>query len=210
VRELDALGATHDAYPDSLSPAPPAVLSAFGRRYIAETAPLRTGRPRFIDKLPNNFSHVGFIHAILPNASIIDVRRHPLDACFSCFKQYFASGQAFTYDLEVLGRYYRCYLELMDHWDAVLPGRVFNLSYEELIRSPEDTVRRLLTHCSLEFDPRCLRFHETQRPIRTASSEQVRMPLYESGIGYWRAFAEHLDPLRLSLGDCLGRFPASS
>jgi len=208
VGELDALGAKRDAYPESLLPADASVLEAFGRRYIAETAPLRNGRARFIDKLPNNFSHVGLIHAILPNASIIDVRRHPMDACLSCFKQYFAAGQAFSYDLQVLGRYYRCYLELMDHWDAVLPGKVFTLAYEDLVRSPQDAVRRVLAHCGLEFDDRCLRFHENERPIRTASSEQVRLPLYDSGIGYWRAFAAELEPLRVSLGDCLHRFPA--
>jgi tetratricopeptide (TPR) repeat protein len=207
VGELDQLDTHGDAYPESLMPAPPTVLNAFGRRYLAETGPLRTGRPRFIDKLPNNFSHVGLIHAILPEASIVDVRRHPMDACFSCFKQYFAAGQSFTYDLEVLGRYYRSYLQIMDHWDAVLPGKVLHLSYEELIRAPEANVRRLLEHCGLEFDARCLNFHATQRPIRTASSEQVRQPLYDSGVGYWRRFAHYLAPLRRSLGDSLARFP---
>jgi hypothetical protein len=170
---------------------------------------LRHGFARFIDKQPNNFSHVGFIHAILPNATIIDVRRHPMDACFSCFKQYFAAGQAFTYDLEGLGRYYRCYLDLMDHWDAVLPGKVLHVSYEDLILDPEKNICRLLAHCGLGFDPRCLRFHETQRPIRTASSEQVRQPLYASGVGYWTRFEQELEPLRRSLGDCLDRFVSS-
>jgi cytochrome c-type biogenesis protein CcmH/NrfG len=208
VAELAGLNARQDAYPDSLAAAPAAVRNALGQRYIRETAPLRgRGRPRFTDKLPNNFVHVGLIHAILPRATIIDVRRHPMDACFSCFKQYFAAGQSFTYDLEGLGRYYRCYLATMDHWDAVLPGKVLHVSYEDLVREPHDQVRRLLGHCGLEFDARCLEFHRTQRPIRTASSEQVRQPLYTSGIGYWRRFERELQPLCASLGDCLMRFP---
>ena len=206
VREFEHLSANRDAYPEIIKSAPRALLNDLGRRYLRETQPLRTGRPRFIDKLPNNFSHVGLIHAILPNASIIDVRRHPMDACFSCFKQYFSAGQSFTYDLDGLGRYYRSYLEVMDHWDRALPGKVFHLYYENLVRAPEANVRYLLAHCGLEFDERCLQFHETQRAIRTASSEQVRRPLYSSGIGYWRRFEKYLQPLRLSLGNCLERF----
>ena len=206
VRELEQLNAHGNAYPHSLVVAPTAVLSALGRRYLRETAPLRSGKLHFTDKLPNNFLHVGLIHAILPQATIIDVRRHPLDACFSCYKQYFAAGQSFSYDLEGLGRYYRCYLEVMDHWDRVLPGRVLHVSYEDLVRAPEAEVRRLLAHCGLEFDTSCLEFHRTQRPIRTASSEQVRQPLYTSGVGYWRRFERELAPLRNSLGDCLARF----
>jgi hypothetical protein len=207
VAELQCLNARQDAYPDSLAAAPAPVLNALGRRYLRETAPLRSGRPRFTDKLPNNFLHLGLIHAILPRATIIDVRRHPMDACFSCFKQYFAAGQSFTYDLEELGRYYRIYLAMMDHWDAVIPGTVLHVSYEDLVREPHGQVRRLLGHCGLEFDAACLEFHRTQRPIRTASSEQVRQPLYTSGIGYWRRFERELRPLRVSLGDCLMRFP---
>jgi Tfp pilus assembly protein PilF len=207
VTELARLNPRQDAYPDSLAAAPPAVLNALGRRYLRETASLRAGRQRFTDKLPNNFLHVGLIHAILPGATIIDVRRHPMDACFSCYKQYFAAGQSFTYDLYGLGRYYRCYLSMMDHWDAVLPGKVLHVSYEDLVHEPHDQVRRLLAHCGLEFDARCLEFHRTRRPIRTASSEQVRQPLYTSGIGYWRRFERELQPLRASLGDCLMRFP---
>ncbi len=208
VREFEHLDSQGDAYPESLRGAPRAVFEALGRRYLAETRPLRTGRARFIDKLPNNFSHIGLIHAILPNATIIDVRRHPMDACFSCFKQYFASGQSFSYDLSGLGRYYRQYLAVMDHWDAVLPGKVLHLSYEELIRAPEPMIRRLLAHCGLPFEETCLRFHETKRAVRTASSEQVRKPLYASGVGHWRRYEHELQPLRLSLGDCLRRFPA--
>src|SRR5580698_10768810 len=123
VREFDHADAGHDAYPECLTRVPSGQFELLGRRYIEETAPIRTGRLRFIDKMPNNFSHLGLIHAMLPQATFIDVRRHPLDSCFSTFKQYFAEGQSFSYDLGDLGRYYRCYLDLMDHWDAVLPGK---------------------------------------------------------------------------------------
>jgi tetratricopeptide (TPR) repeat protein len=206
VRELDHLDADRDGYPEKSCALSPAQLTALGRRFIDETAALRRGRPRFIDKMPNNFSHVGLIHAMLPNATIVDVRRHPMDACFSTFKQHFAEGQSFSYDLADLGRYYRCYLTLMDHWDEVLPGKVFHLQYEQLIRDPEGTIRGLLEHCGLPFEAATLAFHQTHRAVRTASSEQVRQPLYTSGVGYWKRFATALEPLRASLGDCLERF----
>jgi len=206
VREFDHADAAHDAYPEIVGSASPEHLGNLGRRYIEETAPLRGLRPYFIDKMPNNFSHVGLIQAILPRAIIIDVRRHPMDACFSTYKQHFAEGQSFSYDLDDLGRYYRCYLSLMDHWDAVLPGKVLRLQYEELIRAPEAQIRRLLSHCSLPFEPACLSFHETKRSVRTASAEQVRQPLYTSGVGYWRHFEAQLAPLRRALGDSLDRF----
>jgi outer membrane receptor protein involved in Fe transport/tetratricopeptide (TPR) repeat protein len=207
VHELDALGADHDAYPDSACAAPPAVFGALGRRYVAETRPLRTGRLHFIDKMPNNFVHVGLIHAMLPDAVVIDVRRHPMDACLSCYRQHFAAGQAFSYDLAGLGRYYRQYLSVMDHWDRVLPGKVLRVSYEELVRDAEATIRRILGHCGLSFESACLQFHTTERLIRTASSEQVRQPLYVSSVGHWRRFERELEPLRRSLGSCLARFP---
>lgn len=206
VAAMDDMTASRDAYPESVAMCPDAELTALGSRYIAETAPLRHGRERFTDKLPNNFSHVGLIHAILPNAKVIDARRHPLDACFSTFKQYFAEGQAFSYDLEGLGRYYRSYLALMDHWDAVLPGKVLHVQYEELVREPETQIRRLLQFCGLGFEPACLNFHQTRRPVRTASAEQVRQPIYTAAIGYWRNFERELEPLRCALGDCLARF----
>ncbi len=208
VRELDHRNGAQDAYPECLRALPGGRYEALGRRYLEETRSLRTGRPHFIDKMPNNFSHVGLIHLMLPNAKIIDVRRHPLDACFSAFKQYFAKGQTFTYDLEDLGRYYRSYLALMDHWDRVLPGKVLCLSYEALVRDTDAQVRRLLTHCGLPFESACLRFHENPRAVRTASSEQVRLPIYDSGIGHWRRFERQLEPLRRALGSCLERFDA--
>jgi tetratricopeptide (TPR) repeat protein len=205
VGEFEDVDAERDGYPESVARAPDAQLAALGRRYLAETAALRRGRERFTDKLPNNFSHVGLIHAMLPNATIIDARRHPMDACFSNFKQYFAEGQTFSYDLGVLARYYRCYLCLMDHWDQVLPGRVLHVRYEDLVRNPEAQIRRLLAHCGLDFEPGCLNFHETERAVRTASAMQVRQPLYASGVGYWRHFEHELEPLRRALGDCLAR-----
>jgi tetratricopeptide (TPR) repeat protein len=210
VREFDHLDVRHDSYPESVRAAPRAQLAALGRRFLEEIAPLRHGRPRFIDKMPNNFSHVGLIQALLPNATVIDVRRHPMDACFSTFRQHFAEGQSFSYDLEDLGRYYRCYLALMDHWDAVLPGKVLRLHYEELVRDPEKCIRRLLGHCGLPFEAACLAFHQTRRPIRTASAEQVRQPLYTSSIGYWRHFERELEPLRRALGNALERFGESA
>ncbi len=206
VREIDHRAPDRDGYPEGVRAFSAGELTALGRRYIEETRAVRAGKARFIDKMPNNFSHVGLIHAILPRASIIDVRRHPLDACFSNYKQYFAHGQSFSYDLQDLGRYYRCYLELMDHWDEVLPGRVMHLQYEHLVREPEVTVRRLLEHCGLSFEAATLSFHENRRPVRTASAEQVRQPLYASGVGYWKRFARELEPLRASLADALERF----
>ena len=208
VREFDHLEPDRDGYPERVRALSPDELTGLGRRYIEETRAVRSGKPRFIDKMPNNFSHVGLIHAILPNARIVDVRRHPMDACLSNFKQYFANGQSFSYDLEDLGRYYRCYLALMDHWDEVLPGKVMHLQYEQLIVDPQGTIRRLLEHCGLQFEARTLSFHENRRAVRTASAEQVRQPLYASGVGYWRRFAHDLEPLRASLGDCLERFAA--
>jgi tetratricopeptide (TPR) repeat protein len=206
VREFDHSTAEHDGYPEVVGHAPREYFAALGQRYLSETAPLRSGKAHFIDKMPNNFSHVGLIHAILPQARIIDARRHPMDACFSTFKQYFAEGQSFSYDLDDLGRYYRAYLELMDHWDDVLPGKVLHLQYEELVKDPEAQIKGLLAHLGLDFEPACLNFHETKRAVRTASSEQVRQPMYSSGVGYWRNFAEDLQPLRNALGNSLNRF----
>ena len=206
VAQLDDLAPARDGYPEALARAQPAQLAALGRSYLEDTAALRSGRAHFTDKQPNNFSHIGLIHAILPHATIIDARRHPLDACLSTFKQHFAEGQSFSYHLEDLGRYYRCYLALMDHWQRVLPGRVLCVQYEELVRAPQAQIRRLLEHCGLPFEPGCLDFHQTRRPVRTASAEQVRQPLYTSGVGYWRNFDKELEPLRRALGDCLERF----
>lgn len=206
THQFDDMLASREGYPEQVGGAPVGLLRALGSRYLEETAPLRSERAHFTDKLPNNFSHIGLIHAILPNAAVIDARRHPMDCCFSTFKQHFAEGQTFSYDLGDLGRYYRCYLSLMDHWDAVLPGKVLHMQYEELVRDPEANIRRLLDFCRLPFEPACLSFHQTRRSVRTASAEQVRQPLYSSGVGYWRNFEKELQPLRQALGESLERF----
>jgi tetratricopeptide (TPR) repeat protein len=183
-------------------------LQALGERYLAETRIMRkTEAPFFLDKMPNNCMYVGLIHLILPNAVIIDARRHPLGCCFSCFKQHFARGQWFTYGLDDLGRYYRDYVELMAHFDAVLPGRVGRVFYEEMIADPETELRRLLAHCALPFDAACLRFYENERAVRTASSEQVRQPIFREAVGHWRHYESWLDPLKQALGDVLTDYP---
>jgi tetratricopeptide (TPR) repeat protein len=190
------------AYPRALEKYSAAELRALGERYLEHTRIQRkTSRPLFIDKMPNNFAHVGMIQLILPNAKIIDARRHPLGCCFSCFKQHFARGQNFTYDLGELGRYYRDYVELMAHFDQVLPGRVHRVTYERMVDDTEAEVRRLLEYCGLPFEEEVLRFHENQRAVRTASSEQVRRPIFREGLDQWRHFDPWLGPLKQALGD---------
>lgn len=206
VGEFDDMAPERDGYPETLGTTTDAEFRALGVRYLNQTAALHPDRPRYTDKLPNNFAHVGLIHLILPHATVIDARRHPLDACLSNFKQYYAEGQTFSYALEDLARYYRTYLALMDHWDAVLPGKVLHVQYEELVQEPEREIRRLLGHCGLGFEPSCLAFHETRRAVRTASAEQVRQPLYRSGVGYWRHFERELAPLAAALAPVLPRF----
>lgn len=183
-------------------------IAALGAGYIARTRIQRkTGAPRFIDKMPNNFVHLALIHLALPNARIIDARRHPLACGLSCFKQHFARGQSFTYSLEDVGRYYRDYVELMAHYDAVLPGRVHRVFHERMVDDPEGEIRRLLEHCGLPFEEGCLRFHENDRPVRTASSEQVRRPINRDGVDQWRHYAPWLGPLVAALGDVLDTYP---
>jgi predicted Zn-dependent protease len=183
-------------------------LRALGESYLESTRVHRkTDAPYFIDKMPNNCLYVGLIHLILPHAKIIDARRHPLGCCFSAFKQHFARGQGFTYSLSDVGRYYREYVELMAHIDAVLPGRVHRVLYESVIEDTETEVRRLLEHCGLPFDERCLRFYETERPVRTASSEQVRQPIFKEGTEYWRQFEPWLGTLKQELGAVLNAYP---
>jgi tetratricopeptide (TPR) repeat protein len=183
-------------------------LRALGERYLAETRIMRkSDAPFFVDKMPNNCMYVGLIQLILPNAVIIDARRHPLGCCFSCFKQHFARGQWFTYGLEDLGRYYRDYVQLMAHFDEVLPGRVGRVFYETLIADPETELRRLLEHCGLPFEPSCLKFYENERAVRTASSEQVRQPLFRQAMEHWRHYERWLDPLKQALGDVLTDYP---
>ena len=178
-----------------------------GERYLRDTRAYRTaGRKRFIDKMPNNFRHIGLIHLMLPNATIIDARREPMACCFSNFKQLFAHGQTFTYDLDEIARYYRTYLELMRHWDRVLPGRILRVHYEDVVNDLEGSVRGLLEHCGLELEPACLAFHQTSRSVRTASSEQVRQPIYRDALEQWRHYERWLGPLRDALGDATERY----
>jgi len=178
---------------------------SLGARFLDETrAYRRLGRPFFIDKAPNNFWHIGLIHLILPRSIIVDVRREPMACCFSNLKQLFGTtNQEFTYGMEPIARYYRAYLELMRHWDVVLPGRVLRVNYADLVEDIEGNVRRMLAHCGLPFEPACLAFHETQRSVRTPSSEQVRQPISREGLTQWEHYAPWLGPLRDALGDAL-------
>jgi len=197
-------------YPEVLAGMSPNDLRELGERYLARTRIQRkTGAPFFIDKLPNNWAHTGLIHLILPNAKIIDARRHPLSCCFSGFKQHFARGQHFTYSLPEIGRYYRDYVELMAHFDRVLPGRVHRVIYEHMVADTEAEVRRLLAYCGLPFDEACLAFHRNERAVRTASSEQVRQPIYTDSVDQWRHYDAWLDPLRDALGPVLDAYPAA-
>ncbi len=183
-------------------------LRALGERYLEHTRIQRkTAAPLFIDKMPNNFMHIGLLHLMLPNAIIIDARRHPLACCFSGFKQHFARGQSFTYSLDDIARYYRDYVALMAHFDEVLPGRVHRVFYERMVEDTEGEVRRLLDHCGLPFEASCLRFFENARPVRTASSEQVRQPIYREGVDHWRHYAPWLAPLQSALGNVLEQYP---
>src|SRR5690606_2463097 len=159
-------------------------------------------------KMPNNFMHVGLIHLILPNARIIDARRHPMACCFSNFKQLFADGQEFTYHLDEMARYYRCYTDLMEHWDRVLPGKVLRVHYEHVVQDLEGQVRRLLDFLGLPFEPQCLEFHRTERSVRTPSSEQVRQPIFRRGVEQWRDFEPYLRQVEDRLSELIEAYPA--
>ena len=193
-------------YPAVLSQMSAADFRRLGEKYLSDTRVYRTGKARFIDKMPNNFRHLGLIHLMLPNARIIDARREPMACCFGNLKQLFAHGQEFTYSIEDIARYYRTYLELMRHWDAVLPGRVLRVQHEDLVDDLEGNVRRLLDYCELEFEPACVEFHRTERSVRTASSEQVRQPIYREGLDQWRHYEPWLGRLREALGEALTRY----
>jgi len=208
ARDLAIGQARQEDFPLTLGALSPERLRELGERYLRETRPLRkTQLPFFIDKMPNNCFYVGLIHLILPNARIIDARRHPLACCFSCYKQHFARGQNFTYDLEDLGRDYCDYVRFMAHFDAVLPGRVLRVHYERVVEDTEAEVRRLLEYCRLPFEEACLKFYETERAVRTASSEQVRRPIFREGLDQWRHYEPWLDPLKKSLGSTLEAYP---
>jgi Flp pilus assembly protein TadD len=202
AREARAQGLLAREWPTAVASMDAEKLAALGAEFLERTRVQRkTGKPFYIDKLPNNWAYAGFIHLILPNAKIIDARRHPLDCCFSNFRQHFAKGQAFTYDLEHIGRYYADYVRAMDHYDRVLPGRIHRVIHERLLDDPETEVRAMLDYLGLPFEDACLAFHTSNRPVRTASSEQVRRPINRDGVGQWLPFEPWLGPLRAALGD---------
>jgi tetratricopeptide (TPR) repeat protein len=200
--------------PDMHNPRYPRILAQLtaedvlklGEHYLAGTRAYRAGRPFFIDKMPNNFRHLGLIRLMLPNARIIDARREPMACCFSNFKQLFANGQEFTYGINDIAGYYRTYLELMRHWDRVLPGHILRIHHEDVVDDLDGNVRRVLDFCGLDFEPQCIEFHKTERSVRTASSEQVRQPLYREGLDQWKYFGPWLGPLQDALGDALHRY----
>ncbi|HEX4183479.1 MAG TPA: sulfotransferase [Caulobacteraceae bacterium] len=200
--------------PDLDNPRYPAALAdltredclKLGAGYLADTRVYRTGKPFFIDKMPNNFRHIGLIHLMLPNARIIDARRDPMSCCFSNLKQLFAQGQEFSYGFDDIARYYRTYLELMRHWDEVLPGRVLRVQHEDVVADLEASVRRILDYCGLPFESACIDFHKTARSVRTPSSEQVRQPIFRDGLDQWKSFEPWLGPLEAALGDALVRY----
>jgi tetratricopeptide (TPR) repeat protein len=199
--DIALLARSLEGYPASLADLDATMLRDLGAQYLERTRVQRhTARPLFIDKLPNNWLHVPFIRLILPNAKIIDARRGAMACCFSNFKQLFAQGQEFTYGIEDIARYYRTYVELMDHWDAVLPGRVLRVQHEDVIDDLEGSVRRILAYCGLEFETACIDFHKTKRSVRTPSSEQVRQPIFRDGLDQWKNYSPWLDPLRAALG----------
>jgi tetratricopeptide (TPR) repeat protein len=201
----------HGRDPDLANPRYPRVLAEMkaedflrlGEKYLSDTRVYRTDKHRFVDKMPNNFRHIGFIHLILPNARIIDARREPMACCFSNFKQLFANGQEFTYGIEEIARYYRTYVELMRHWDEVLPGRILRVWHEDVVADLEGNVRRILDFCGLPFEPSCLEFYKTKRSVLSASSEQVRQPIFHGGLDQWKKYERWLESLRDALGDAL-------
>ena len=184
-----------NGYPDNLLKLNQSSFDELGKKYIDETKWARSSKPFFIDKMPNNFFHIGLIKLILPKAKIIDARRNPMDACFSCFKQYFAKGQHFTYDLDDIARYYKDYVRLMDYWNKLFPDEIFTIQYEQIIENPNDRIFDLLEFCNVKFEDNCLNFHKSKRAVKTASSEQVRQPMYKTGINYWRNYIKNLDVL---------------
>jgi hypothetical protein len=181
----------HPRYPAALAEMGAGDFARLGEKYLSDTRVYRTGRPYFIDKMPNNFRHIGLIHLILPKAKIIDARREPMSCCFSNLKQLF---------------YYRTYLELMRHWDQALPSRVLRVHHEDVVADLEGSVRRMLDYCGLAFEPACIEFHKTKRSVRTPSSEQVRQPIFRDGLDQWKAYEPWLEPLKDALGDALVRY----
>ena len=185
-----------NSYPEVLKELDDLKISKLGKDYISETTWARDKAPFFIDKMPNNFIHIGLIKTILPNAKIIDTRRDPMDTCFSCFKQFFARGQLFTYSMEDLGNYYTDYIRAMNHWHKVYGKDIFTVHYDDVINKTEETIRELIDYCNLPFEQECLEFYKSSRPVKTPSAEQVRQPIYKSGLNYWKNYEKHLLPLK--------------
>lgn len=200
LRGRDKVGDPSPRYPRILGELPTERFAQFGQQFIEDTRAYRGSAPYFIDKMPNNFFHIGLIKLILPNAKVIDARRHPMACCFSGYKQLFGEGQEFSYGLEEIGNYYRQYVDLMNHWDEVLPGFVLRVQHEDVIADLEGQVRRILDFCGLEFEESCVEFHKTKRTVRTPSAEQVRQPINKSGVDQWCNFESHLNPLKHALG----------
>ena len=201
LRGRDAGVKAEPRYPRILGELDTSMFESFGQQFIDQTRVYRSSAPHFIDKMPNNFFHIGLIKLILPNAKVIDARRHPMACCFSGFKQLWGEGQEFSYGLEQIGTYYRQYVRLMTHWDEVLPDFVLRVQHEDVVDDLEGQVRRLLDFCGLPFESACLDYHKTDRTVRTPSAEQVRQPIYRSGLDQWRNFEKHLDPLKAALGE---------
>ena len=195
ISEINQHGRQGVTYPEALREMGSKDFRLLGHKYLAETMRYRTGLPRFTDKMPNNFPSIGLLHLMLPNAKVINARRHPLDSCLGSWKQLFYNGQSFTYDFFELGQYYLQYQRMMDHWHGLLPGKVLDVHYEDVVRDLEGQTRRLLDYLGLPFEEQCLRFWETDRAVNTASSEQVRKPIYTSALNFWRNYEQHLDEL---------------
>jgi hypothetical protein len=198
------------AYPKTLSTLTSRDFKAYGKEYLQQIDRHRISRtPFFIDKMPNNFAHIGFIKLILPNAKIINTRRHPLDSCLGAYKQLFAKGQNFTYEKFELAQFYCDYIDIMDHWHKVLPGDILDVHYEETVTDLEGQTQRILRFCGLEFEEQCLRYWETKRAVKTASSEQVRQPVYTSALGLWKNYSSHIDDWQEHLEDIIKDLPDS-
>ena len=185
-----------NSYPEILNDFKDSELSDLGKKYLSETSWARDDAPFFIDKMPNNFIHIGLIKTILPNAKIVDTRRDAMDTCFSCYKQFFARGQLFTYSLEDLGNYYTDYIRTMNHWHNVFGKDIFTVHYDNVINNTEETIKELIDYCELPFEKQCLEFYKSSRPVKTPSAEQVRQPIYKSGLNYWKNYEKHLNPLK--------------
>jgi tetratricopeptide (TPR) repeat protein len=207
ISELSTQSPRGVEYPEAILKVDQKAARAMGQAYLESTMRYRSGKAYFIDKMPNNFSSIGFLHLVLPNAKVIDARRHPLDSCLGSYKQLFFKGQSFTYEQFELGHYYLEYRRIMDHWNDVLPGKVLEVQYEQMVTDQENQTRRLLEYCGLPWEDQCLRFYETDRAINTASSEQVRQPIYTRAINFWRNYEPHLGELIETLEPLLKQLP---